>query len=306
MTDSDAFHDDEVVSAYLDGEATPEERARVENDPRLQQRLAEFRQVATAVGTPHFFPEAPARDALLAQAVTQSTIAPTTREEPGSGKGIAPVIDLAARRRRTTIVLSAAAAVLVIAIAVPAALRTADSGQDDVAAIETANDQLEDRTDASPDDGASEAADDGDTGNGFEPSAPNTTTGAADTTPQSTTATGALDGPQPPVDLGMFASRADAQQQVTEEIDRALAAAPIPAAGELAVALAGEGAACAATIEAADDELVRLVYAAEFQLPDGRHQVLVYELTRAGATNGTHRVYEQLLPGCQRVGVQTI
>ena len=48
MTDSELFSDDEIVSAYLDGEATPEERARVENDPRLQQRLAEFRRVAGA------------------------------------------------------------------------------------------------------------------------------------------------------------------------------------------------------------------------------------------------------------------
>ena len=49
MSDFDASLDDEIVSAYLDGEATPVERARVENDPRLQQRLAELRGVATAV-----------------------------------------------------------------------------------------------------------------------------------------------------------------------------------------------------------------------------------------------------------------
>jgi hypothetical protein len=41
---------DELASAYLDGEVTGDERARVENDPQLQARVERLRAVAEAVG----------------------------------------------------------------------------------------------------------------------------------------------------------------------------------------------------------------------------------------------------------------
>lgn len=43
---------DELISAVLDGEATPEQRRRVLGDPALAARLARFRAVAAAVATP--------------------------------------------------------------------------------------------------------------------------------------------------------------------------------------------------------------------------------------------------------------
>jgi hypothetical protein len=52
MNDDARFHDDEIVSAVLDGEATPEERARVQGDPELSARLEVFRQLSNAVAEP--------------------------------------------------------------------------------------------------------------------------------------------------------------------------------------------------------------------------------------------------------------
>jgi hypothetical protein len=63
--------DDELVAAVLDGEATPGERARVEADPALQARLAEFRRAAALVATE--VPPAPieARNRAIAVALRQ-------------------------------------------------------------------------------------------------------------------------------------------------------------------------------------------------------------------------------------------
>jgi hypothetical protein len=145
MTDPDLFSDDELVSAYLDGEATPDERARVENDPRLQRRLGELRAVSRAVGTPHFFPESPRRDEIIARAVAATA--------PAAAPG-GLVVDLVAarRRRRVVVALSAAAAVLLVLIAAPLALRE-DRG-DQQTAIEAGQDATDD---------AGEIAEDADT-----------------------------------------------------------------------------------------------------------------------------------------------
>jgi hypothetical protein len=60
--------DDELVSAVLDGEATPEERARVAADPVLSARLAEFQAVHDAVAQPVAAPDAGARERAIAAA----------------------------------------------------------------------------------------------------------------------------------------------------------------------------------------------------------------------------------------------
>lgn len=63
--------DDELVSSVIDGEATADERARVDADPTLTARLAEFRRVRALVGeavAPR--PEAD-RDAVIARAVAE-------------------------------------------------------------------------------------------------------------------------------------------------------------------------------------------------------------------------------------------
>src|SRR5690349_14625396 len=66
---TDPFHpDDDLVSAVLDGEATPEERARVEADPALSARLAEFADVRDAVAEPVPPPSAATRERAIAAA----------------------------------------------------------------------------------------------------------------------------------------------------------------------------------------------------------------------------------------------
>jgi hypothetical protein len=52
MTDPEPPIDDDVVSAVLDGEATPDERALVEGSAAGRRRLAELRAVATQLGEP--------------------------------------------------------------------------------------------------------------------------------------------------------------------------------------------------------------------------------------------------------------
>jgi hypothetical protein len=52
MSDHSRAHDDEIVSAVLDGEATADEQAAVEADPRLQAQLEAFRSVHEAVAAP--------------------------------------------------------------------------------------------------------------------------------------------------------------------------------------------------------------------------------------------------------------
>jgi phosphohistidine phosphatase SixA len=64
---------DELVSAYLDGEATPEERVLVESDPRAQARLAELTSASAAMRRHEVaLPDADTRDALLARVLEQS------------------------------------------------------------------------------------------------------------------------------------------------------------------------------------------------------------------------------------------
>jgi hypothetical protein len=105
---------DELASAYLDGEATAAEAARVESDPGLQARVAALRAVAEAVGAP---PPAPpgAADAAVARAVAvgDEVFGPAT---------VASLKHHRDRRqpRRTALwVATAAAAVALVAIGVP-------------------------------------------------------------------------------------------------------------------------------------------------------------------------------------------
>jgi putative zinc finger protein len=93
---------DELVSAYLDGEATAEEAARVEGDPELQARLAEFAATRDAVRATVSGVTDDARDALLAR-VVGTVIAPPN------------VVPLHRRRVAPAKVLAVAAAVVAIA-----------------------------------------------------------------------------------------------------------------------------------------------------------------------------------------------
>ena len=124
--------DDEVVSAYLDGEATPDEAARVESDPALQARLGEMRAVVRAVAGPLPPVAADAREALIARvlaAAAEDRPAPVTTPAAPPAK----VVDFEAARarrerfRRGIRIASIAAAVAAI-LALPVLAGLGDSG----------------------------------------------------------------------------------------------------------------------------------------------------------------------------------
>ncbi len=98
---------DELASAYLDGEATVEEAALVESDPRLQARVEELRAVRDLVAAPVEVPSDEVRDQMIAQALDHR----------------APVVSLEKARRRlravppqARVILAAAAVVAAIAL----------------------------------------------------------------------------------------------------------------------------------------------------------------------------------------------
>ena len=113
---------DELASAYLDGEATAEEAALVEGDPRLSALVEELQAVKDLVAAPVELPSDEARDQMIAQAL----------DHP------APVVSLEKARRRmrptprqARAVLAAAAVVAAIAIVGVTVFQQADRGTDD-------------------------------------------------------------------------------------------------------------------------------------------------------------------------------
>lgn len=121
MTPHDPSSRDELVAAYLDGEATSAERALVEADPELLEQVEVMRQVAALVAEPVVPPPLEVRNSHLAAALAESATAPN-------------VTAIGSRRRWATqhaAVLSVAAVILVALLAVPIFLVRATGGDDD-------------------------------------------------------------------------------------------------------------------------------------------------------------------------------
>jgi hypothetical protein len=105
MTETPTPDEDELVSRVLDGDATDEERTRVDGDPRLRARLQAFQRVQTALVDVEPA-AADARDAAVTRALGQGSIA----SEPVR-------LHLARERRRRRIgAIVAIAAALLIAV----------------------------------------------------------------------------------------------------------------------------------------------------------------------------------------------
>ena len=109
---------DELVAAYLDGEATPDERARVQNDPVLLARAEQLHAVSRMVAEPVVPPDAARRDAHIAAALEASSTSPVVTSLP-SGRNRPEMLRIA----------SIAAVVLAILVAVP--LLLSNGGDDD-------------------------------------------------------------------------------------------------------------------------------------------------------------------------------
>jgi hypothetical protein len=120
---------DELASAYLDGEATPDEVARVESDPELLARVASLRAVGEAVGEP-IAPPPEAADAAVARALAIGD----------EVFGPASVVDLGGQRRRRDQrrtglwVASAAAVIMLLAVGIPLLNQLSSSSSTDTAA----------------------------------------------------------------------------------------------------------------------------------------------------------------------------
>jgi hypothetical protein len=124
---------DELISAYLDGEATADEVARVDADPALLARVTELRTVVSAVAGPVDPPTAEVREAHIAAAVAA---AGAPAEPTGGPADLAEARAERDRRRRRLAALSVAAAVLVAVLAVPLLARLGDDGDTETAAVE--------------------------------------------------------------------------------------------------------------------------------------------------------------------------
>ena len=175
MIDPEPTPDDLLVSAVLDGVASPDDVARVAGDPALRARLERFRSVARAVGGPVPLVDPVVRDAHLARAVAALASdraagdAPAATAPPAAPRVVPtpppPPSDLAAARARRQrrlghVVLSVAAALVLIAAAGALVLRLGDttrSSSSDEAATATAPDAAAESGDGGGDSSAGAA-----------------------------------------------------------------------------------------------------------------------------------------------------
>jgi hypothetical protein len=161
MSPNHPTDDDEIVSAVLDGEATPDEVARVAADPVLSARLEVLRRVADAVATPVVPLDEAARTSLIDAAIAAAT-GPDAAETGG-------VMDeLAARRSRrgggSAVPWLAAAAVLVALVGLGALLLDRSDGEADFVAVGRAIDSADDAGPTADGEGVGDVAGDAATG----------------------------------------------------------------------------------------------------------------------------------------------
>lgn len=116
-------YDDELISAYLDGEIGPDEAARIERDPQAQARAAELAAVQAAMADPVPPLAAAERDRLRAAAVAAAAPAAAVR----------PISAARGRRSRAFVPLAAAAGIAAVVLGAMAVLRNLDDGSGDSA-----------------------------------------------------------------------------------------------------------------------------------------------------------------------------
>lgn len=135
---SDEPHDDELVSAYLDGEATAAEAARVESDPELAARVETFAEVSARMD------EVPAPPSALVDDHVATALAAFDAGTTASGSDedeAGDVVPLAGARHgggspswwQRVPLGAAAAAVVVVVLAGLIGLVSVDNGSDDTA-----------------------------------------------------------------------------------------------------------------------------------------------------------------------------
>lgn len=149
MTTFDDFSElDELASAIVDGEATAEERARMNADPELRARVAEFMLISEAVAEPVNRPSDADRDKAIAAALEHVTAVPA----PAAAPAAAEVSSLAAHRAKKAggfdraRILQAVAAFALVGIGGVGLWGLTQGRSDDLASDVTAMDAASDLT----------------------------------------------------------------------------------------------------------------------------------------------------------------
>lgn len=130
MTPEKLTPDQALASAYLDGDATAVERARVEGSPEMLAIVASLRHVAASIAAVPP-PSVATREAGFAAALAEFD-ARVSLAARGSN-----VVSLASRRRWPTRVLTAAAAVVLVGVVGISVLRNDDSSNSASLATDT-------------------------------------------------------------------------------------------------------------------------------------------------------------------------
>lgn len=331
MTDAALPPDDEIVSAVLDGEATDDERARVEADPAARRRLAELADLRRHLAAPVAVPD-DAREQALAAALAaydQQRLGDTTGSTPGvtaatsaatSAAGLDPVPsapdELAVRRARRSgrgaRALAAAAAIVVVIIGIGALVRSTGQ-QTEVASTGVATTQ-EQGPPAAENGGV--VADD-DAGAPDPASGPTTTMTQpvpAPSTPPTTTpgdAAGAEAFDRATIDLGVVSSPGELRTLMVRTLDEQTAAERSATTTSLAdgpsLATAGFDS-CAAVVRAADPEIGPVLAAATATYQGRPALIFAFGIDRVShpAANGSVRIYAVAADGCSTLSVQTV
>jgi hypothetical protein len=281
--------DDVVVSAYLDGEATPDERARVEADPALLSRVDELQRLAARVAV-----VAPAADRTREAHLARAREVFAAGADRGPTDAVTPVVDLAAaRHRRRTALLGVAAAILVILLGVGVITQLGD----DEPEVEVVGSAIDDGDEPSASNPPSAADQDTDEGAALEEDA-----AAPELSAGGDAATAALP------DLGSFDSRAELSQRLTASLETALADDDARSlTPQSTVQSFGAAPACVTSIEASDTELGSLRYAATATLSGQPLLVVLFATDPGRSANGSLRLYVVDAASCTPIddGVQT-
>jgi hypothetical protein len=302
MSDDDVQRD-ELVSAYVDGEATADEVSRVEGDPALVARVEQFRRIAADVAAVELSPPVQ-RDASIAAAL-DATPEPAATAPPDDV--VAPIAlddeGVRRRRRRTVAVLSAAAVVLLLAIggAVLSSVRTNDRQSANVASAPTASDEERDATPNTDEAAAVGAAN--------ETSTPGV--------PPVSDTTGAGGEEVAVIAIGDHPTRDDLAVAVTAAIDEYLrdesgyddraGNPPFAPSASARLAPGTPELDCAGEISGNDDELEGLLWVGAGRLDGQRLLIFLYETRTDGAANGILRLYTVAAASCEPIdhGIQT-
>jgi hypothetical protein len=199
--------DEELVSAYLDGEATPAERERVEADPQLLALVDAYRSTAEAISSAVMPLDQPRRDAMVSAALAVLDDLGDQPDASDADRSPAKVVPLSGRRRWISRApgLAAAAAILFL-VGIGLVLSSVGSDRDQQADVSASAEQSTSAGGLKSAD-AGDAAEDDDTGSATdEAPAAGSDSGQPLAAPSSTVP-----------DLGDFADEASLRRALTTE-----------------------------------------------------------------------------------------